>query len=312
MHFAPLTPAEFSAWAELLAAAFDRTPADMGSLLDWLHQGWPLVAWGAWDGERLAAQYSCRIVDLGLPGRDEPARVGMSINMAVHPDYRGRGLIKHVARPVYEAIAAQGGIAGVGFSNAEGVRVDLKSKSYGYRVVGKMTSTVVWLSPPRRVEPLCLTASWPDDLQHLPLPPRSSIHFLPHTHLIRHRFARHPFRRYCFGVWREGEVMRGLAVCRPIRYGSINGSALLSAYGDDLPELLRRWAASLRAEGRRFIHVLTSPGSSLRRSLPQIGYTFDLPYTRTPYFLTAKPLDETLSRPLFDFTRWDCSGGDIL
>ncbi|MEZ4642293.1 MAG: hypothetical protein R3E31_06070 [Chloroflexota bacterium] len=43
--------------------------------------------------------------------------------MAVRPDYRGRGLlIKQVSQPVYAALAALGGVAGVGFSNAAGVR----------------------------------------------------------------------------------------------------------------------------------------------------------------------------------------------
>src|SRR5688500_13624020 len=209
MDFAPLTPADCNAWAELLAISFGRTDIEMGSLLDWLHQGWPLVAWGAWDGERLAAQYSCRVVDLRLPNCDTPVRVGMSINMAVHPDYRGQGLIKHVARPVYETIATQGGIAGVGFSNAEGVKVDLKSKSYGYRVVGKMTSTLVWLSP-QKIEPLTLTANGPDKRDSLPSAAHPFIRFAPSAKLIRHRFAQHPFRHYAFGVWRENDRTHGL------------------------------------------------------------------------------------------------------
>jgi hypothetical protein len=311
MDFAPLTPADCNAWAELLAVAFGRTAVEMGSLLDWLYQGWPLVAWGAWDGERLAAQYSCRVVDLRLPDCDTPARVGMSINMAVHPDYRGQGLIKNVARPVYETIAAQGGIAGVGFSNAEGVKVDLKSKSYGYRVVGKMTSTLVWLLP-QKIEPLTLTTNWPDKLDGLCLPSDSSIRFAPNAKLIRHRFAQHPFRQYAFGVWQENDRTRGLVIYRPIQYGRIKGAGLLAVYGDDTAELLQRWAAALQRQGIRFVQALNSPGSTLRQPLRQIGYAVNLPYTRTPYFLTAKQLDENRSQPLLEFNNWDTAGGDIL
>ncbi|MEZ4646792.1 MAG: GNAT family N-acetyltransferase [Chloroflexota bacterium] len=80
-----------------------------------MQQGDGLLAWGAWDGARLAAQYSCLLTSLRLPGTEEPARVGMSINMAVHPDYRGQGLIKQVSQPVLC------GAGGVGWRGWRGV-----------------------------------------------------------------------------------------------------------------------------------------------------------------------------------------------
>ncbi|MEO8611579.1 MAG: GNAT family N-acetyltransferase [Chloroflexota bacterium] len=312
MDFAPLTPADCNAWADLLAVSFDRTPAEMQGLLGWLLQGWPLLAWGAWDGDRLAAQYSCRLMDICVPGCDEPIKVGMSISMAVHPDYCGQGLIKQVARPVYEAIAEQGGIAGVGFSNAEGVKVDLKSKSYGYHVVGKLTSTLVWLSQRRGTPPLNLTDEWPETLHDVAANVDSFIRFTPKATQIHHRFAQHPFRRYAFGVWNEDDCTRGVVIYRPIQYGRIRGAALLAAYGDDLPELLRRWSAALQNEGMGFVHVLTSPQAALRTALPEMGRMIHLPYSRTPYYLTAKSLDASRAQALFDFNRWDCMGGDIL
>jgi hypothetical protein len=312
MDFAPLTPADCSAWADLLAVSFDRTPADMEGLLGWLIQGWPLVAWGAWDGVKLAAQYSCRVMDVCVPGHHEPVKVGMSINMAVHPDYRGQGLIKQVARPVYEAIAEQGGIAGVGFSNAEGVKVDLKSKSYGYRVVGRLTSTLVWLAQRHGTPPLKLTDEWPEKWCPGALSGDSSIRFALRPYQIQQRFARHPFRRYAFGVWDESDCTRGIVIYRPIHYGRIRGAGLLAAYSDDLPELLRRWSAALQLERIGFVHVLTSPQAALRTALPEMGRMIHLPYSRTPYYLTAKSLDTSRAQPLFDFNRWNCVGGDIL
>jgi hypothetical protein len=312
MNIAPLTPADCSAWADLLAVAFNRTTTDMEGLLGWLMQGWPLIAWGAWDGERLAAQYSCRVMDICVPGYDTPVHVGMSINMAVHPDYRGQGLIKQVARPVYEAIAAQGGIAGVGFSNAEGVKVDLKSKSYGYKVVGKLTSSLVWLAHRRGTPRLTLTDTWPETECPASTNTESGIRFTPRLEQIQHRFAQHPFRHYQFGIWHEGDCTRGVVIYRPIEYGRIRGAGLLAAYGDDLPELLRRWTAALQPEQVGFVHVLTSPNGSLRKALPEMGRVIHLPYSRTPYYLTAKALDTKRAAPLFDFNRWDCAGGDIL
>ena len=66
---------------------------------------------------------------------------------------------------------------------------------------------------------------------------------------LRHRFAEHPFRRYRFGAWRDGEAIRGLVVYRPVRLRGVRRSRLLAAYGDDLPALLGRWAGAVRRTG---------------------------------------------------------------
>lgn len=311
MDFAPLTRDNAPAWARLLAVSFGRTENEMGALLDWLHAGYPVIAWGAWDGDHLAAQYSCRLVDLHLPAQAQPAKVGMSINMAVHPDYRGQGLVKHLARPVYEQVAQCGGLAGVGFSNAEGVRVDLKSKSYGYRVVGKMVSSVVWLKR-QQVEPLTLTDQWPDATVALTNRSLPSIYFASSVDGMRHRFACHPFRQYQFGVWEDAGVVCGLVIYRPVHMGFLRGAALLSVYGENIPLLLSRWAESLRLAGMHFVHIITSPRSHVRDSLKSVGLVADWPFTRTPHYLTARSLGECTPSEIFDFGRWDCIGGDVL
>jgi len=311
LRFAPLMPKDAGAWAELLAVSFERSPADMHALLDWMHAGYPIVAWGAWDDDRLAAQYSCRLVDLHLPGEDQPALAGMSINMAVHPDYRGQGLIKHLAQPVYEQVAALGGVAGVGFSNAEGVKVDLKSKSYGYRVVGEMVSMAIWTSR-SRAEKLELTAEWPEGKFTSAPTPSRRFQLTTTPEGLCHRFACHPFRHYRYGVWRDKTGIRGIVVYRPMRYGPLHGVSLLAAYSDDLEELLSRWISTLCEDGLRLIHVLTSPKSAIRGYLRTLGFSVDMPCTRTPYFLTAKPLAENTPPDFFNFARWDCLGGDVL
>jgi hypothetical protein len=129
---------------------------------------------------------------------------------------------------------------------------------------------------------------------------------------IHHRYMCHPWRHYQFGVWNEDGITRGLVIYRPIRIGGVRGAALLGAYGEDRVMLLARWAGSLRQAGLHFIHVLLSPQSPLLHALQSVGRLFTLPYTRSPYFLTVKPLSADIPRSLFDFERWDCMGGDIL
>lgn len=73
----------------------------MVQLLHWLYAGHDLIAWEVWDGSRLAAQYCSLLTALSIPDIAAPECVGLSINLAVHPDYRGRVLVKQVAQPVY-------------------------------------------------------------------------------------------------------------------------------------------------------------------------------------------------------------------
>lgn len=307
LELLPLTSRDVAGWAELLAVAFDRSAAEMAALLTWLTAQREIIAWGAWDGERLAAQYACLLSTLHIPGMDQPVQVGLSLNMAVHPDYRGRGLIKQVSKPVYEHLAEQGCVAGVGFSNAQGIKVDRNSKSYGYRVCGQMQSLVAWL--PRRQPPLELTETWPlDDNFELPTSDEYT-HFVYTAAMLRHRYAEHPFRRYHFGVWREGDQVCGLVVYRHVRVAGLPAAALLAAYGDDLPALIARWGAAVAP---RIAHAVVSSASPIGAALRQIGCGVALPYTRSPYYLTIKPLRDDLPAAFFSFDQWDCIGGDIL
>ena len=307
----PLTPGHCHPWADLLAVSFARTPAEMVQLLAWLQAGPGLIAYGAWDGECLAAQYSCRLTPLYLPHHDSPATVGLSINMAVHPQYRGRGLIKQVAAPVYAEVGARGGLAGVGFSNADGVKVDRQSRGYGYRVVGKLASTIVWLIRPARLSHVTLTDHWPQATFTPATRSSAHIHFQHTPENLYHRFACHPFRQYHFGVWQDAGEICGLVVYRPVRYRGIRGVALLAVYGPDLPALLAGWAAALCAQGMRFIQVVTSHHAPIRSLLPRLGMAVTLPYSRSPHYLTAKAFTTTPAA-LFDYPQWDCIGGDIL
>lgn len=323
MEIRPLTLADSPDWAALLAAAFDRSPSDMARLLAWLHLCYPMIAYGVWAGDVLAAQYSCLVHQVRLPRRlsaSQPQEsndillVGMSVNMATHPAHRGRGLIKHASRPVYDALLRMGAAAGVGFSNAEGVQVDRKSKGYGYRVVGRLTPTIALLHPSarRRASPLTLSDQWDQTADHLPISAPDRLHFIHTPEMLRHRFAGHPFRTYQFGVWHEDGQARGIVVFRLTRLLGLPGASLLAAAGDDLPQLLRHWSVTLAHKGVRVVHLLSTPHAQLRSALGQIAVCLPQPISRNPYYLTAKPLSDHTAEALFTLDHWDCVGGDVL
>ncbi len=311
MNFSRLSLADLTPWAELLAISFQRTTADMGQLLHYLHAMYPIIAWGAWDNHRIAAQYSCLLAELQLADHALPILVGTSVNMAVHPDYRGQGLVKQVAAPVYAEVGKCGGVAGVGFSNAAGVKVDQRSKGYGYQVVGKMRSTAVyWRKPPTDTKNLVyLTSQWPETLPHsLENHPSPGVRFCHTATSLRHRFACHPFRQYCFGVWEH----HGVVVYRPAQLGPFSAVSLLAVYGNDIPQLLHQWGMALQQQGIHWIHLLSSPASYLLAILQQTAVCLPIPISRTPYYLTVKPLHPLMPPHLLQYGRWDCLGGDIL
>jgi len=312
LQYRPLTLADRTEWARLLAVCFDRTPGQMELLLDWFHAGFELVTMGAWDGDRLVAQYNCRLLELDVPGLAEPLPAGMGLNMAVDPAFRGRGLLETVATPVHAEIASRGCVAGVGFSSVGGLAVTRASASYAYRVLGPMTSTVALLVGGTRSAAFALSDGWPDGPIEIRRPHDDLVRYHVTDRSLRHRFAEHPFRRYVFGSLRDGGGIVGLTIHREIRLRGVPAVGLLAAYGDDPRELLRVWGAAVRARGRLVAHLVTSPASPLRRALRAAGPTVDVPFSRDRYHLIARALRDDAPPALLALDRWDCAGGDIL
>lgn len=311
MEITPLSLQHLAPWSALLATAFHRSPDQMAALLTFLQPEVDLVAWGAWDGPLLAAQYSCLRRSLFLPSWGQTVPVGMSINMAVHPDYRGRGLVKQVAGPVYQALAEGGAVAGAGFSNAAGVQVDRRSSGYGYSVVGRLRPFLLWFRRQMPHDDFYLTEQWPG-LPFLPVRWETAVQFAWTPQSLRHRFACHPFRSYRFGVWVQGECVAGVVVYRPIRLAGLPAAALLAAYGPDLPGLLERWQGAMAASGLRLGHLVGTPACRVVQILRETAVCLPQPFSRNPYYLTLKPLVPSLPQESYRLASWSCLGGDIL
>jgi hypothetical protein len=312
MELRPLTLSDRAKWARLLAVCFDRSPEQMETLLAWFHAGFPLVTMGAWDGDNLVAQYNCRLLELRVPGVAHPVPAGMGLNMAVDPAYRGRGLLDRVATPVHEIIAERGCVAGVGFSSVGGLAVTRASRSYAYDVLGPMVSIVVPVARRRYPETMQLSDTWPSGSFTLPEGDDRFVRYAVSPATLRHRFADHPFRRYAYAARGHDGVVDGLVVYRRVTLRGLPAASLLAAYGNDLPDLLARWAAALRTSGLHLVHLVTSPASPLRDASAAIGPRIVVPFSRNPYHLIARSLQPDTPPILFDLDRWDCAGGDIL
>jgi hypothetical protein len=310
----PLTVADIVPWAGLLAVCFDRSPAQMDGLLRWFHAGFELVTMGAWDGDRLVAQYNARLLRLRAPGIGEPLLAGMGLNMAVDPAYRGRGLLDQVATPVHERLTQRGCVAGVGFSSAGGLAVTRASKHYAYEVLGPMVSLVVPAARTRtrRAEPLVVRDGWPELAVPLSAPDDDFVRYEAPVPALQHRFAAHPFRTYRYATRERDGRVDGLVIFRETRLRGMPAVSLLGVHGRDAGGLLGAFAATMRSLRRPVAHVLLTPCSPLRTALREIGPEIPLPFTRNPYHLITRALQPNTPRVLFDLDRWDCTGGDIL
>lgn len=310
MRIEQLTRHDLNRWADLLALCFKRQPHEMSDLLMWLHRFGIVVAWGAWDKHQLVAQYMCLLRP--FTSDDHRFQAGVSINMAVHPTYRGQGLVKQVAQPVYQSVYKYGGVLGLGFSNAEGVQVDRRSKGYGYQVVGQM-QPIIGILPNLPHADMHLTPTFPE----LASFSRDCVNsdgmgFLKTPQLLHTRYALHPFRRYSYGVLKIADQVQGIVVYRNFMIAGVEGVALLDAWGTDLANLLNQWSGAMRQSGTRFVQLLTTPHHPLKTALSQMMQLIPQPYTRTPYYLTVKPLTDTPLEGILDFEQWQFLGGDIL
>jgi len=234
--------------------------------------------------------------------------VGMSMNMAVHPDHRGRGLIKLVSAPVYDAVKAVGGVMGLGFSNAVGVKVDRHSKGYGYQVIGQMRPSFHLLGG-HPTDGLTLHDHFPTAPLCIDAHPPTGWHFAKTEAYLRTRYGAHPFRRYQYGVWQKAGQVLGVVVYRRASLLGMPTAAVLEVVGGDSAGLIARWSATMRGRGVWVAHLLSTPSAAVRRTF---GATLAPVVARTPSYLTIKPLSDGLPTAAWSLATWDFVGGDVL
>ena len=307
----PLTAADRVPWARLLATCFDRSPEQMEALLAWFHAGFTLVTMGAWDGDRLVAQYNCRLLELRIPGmaglvpgRDGPEHGRRSRAIAAGACWtssrrpctrRSRG---RAAWPAWGSRAP-------GVSRSRG-RAGTTPTRCSDRWCPLPSPSAARATPRRwRVRGVARGGDGPvapdDDLVRYAVTPGT----------LRHRFAEHPFRRYAYAVRRREGVIDGLVVYRP---RACAASRACPSWRRTATTSAPCSAASRRRSAPAAATSSTLSSRPRRRSGPPhldrarvLGAV-----TRNPYHLIARALVADAPASLFDLDRWDCAGGDIL
>jgi len=121
--FRPAEPADFDRTVELMALGFPGVHKFSPAFLQWQYYdnpAGPPLGCNIDDGERLIGHLMGIPLKVSLQG--EPATVTLIMNVATHPDYRGRGLFLELVRRVVTMSAERGHAAVVGVANQQTIR----------------------------------------------------------------------------------------------------------------------------------------------------------------------------------------------
>ena len=121
--FRAAEPADFDRTVELMALGFPGVDKFSPAFLQWQYYdnpAGPPLGCNIDDGDRLVGHLMGIPLKVTLHGR--PALVTLIMNVATHPDYRGRGLFLELVRRVVAMSAVRGHAAVVGVANQQTIR----------------------------------------------------------------------------------------------------------------------------------------------------------------------------------------------
>ena len=263
----------------------------------------------AWDGHILASHYAITQAMLSVDGVD--VRSGLDVTTMTHPDYRGRGLFRALARAAFER-SAELGIATVwGFPNRNSHR--------GY--VQDLSWLDIWEIPTFRWRlpeslalptPSCAMAEvdsfderfdalWEDvKLSHYVMVRRD------HRYLTW-RYIANPMEQYRILISQDRSSLLGYAVFK--RYNNeLQVVDLLTK--DDVEigrELVLEVARIARQESLDAVSLWLNVTNPLHRLLERLGFENDSPIT---YFAGLILRPDVLDERVYDYRNWHLTMGD--
>jgi GNAT superfamily N-acetyltransferase len=133
----PSGPSVLSRTADLFRVVWPDAGLDTAQL-EWSYRAnpdGPAIGCNAVDREgRVVGHYAVQPMRAVIDGREE--RGALSLNTAVHPDFRGRGLFQKLAKATYQRAADEGSTFIVGVANA--MSAPLFWKVFKFQAVGPM------------------------------------------------------------------------------------------------------------------------------------------------------------------------------
>jgi GNAT superfamily N-acetyltransferase len=153
------SPADLDRMVELLRTCFPAAAKFDRAFLQWCYfdnpQG-PAIGWNVSDGGRLVGHLVGQPQIVRLKGEDRP--VVLLVNVATHPDYRGRGLFLELVRRTIELARTRGFAAVTGVANQQTYRA--YEKHLGFQNVARLDAHLELLPQAVDMTRALETAEW--------------------------------------------------------------------------------------------------------------------------------------------------------
>lgn len=164
--FRAAEPADFDRTVELMALGFPGVDKFSPAFLQWQYYdnpAGPPLGCNIDDGDRLVGHLMGIPLKVTLHG--QPTTVTLIMNVATHPDYRGRGLFLELVRRVVAMSAVRGHAAVVGVANQQTIRA--YETKLGFQNVAGLDAHVELLPQQidfdRALDSAAFARTWDDD-----------------------------------------------------------------------------------------------------------------------------------------------------
>lgn len=263
----------------------------------------------AWDEDVLAGHYAVVQAMLSVDGREVPS--GLDVTTMTHPDYRGRGLFRTLARAAFER-SAESGVAMVwGFPNRNSHRGYIQDLSW--RDIWEIP-TLRWHIPePFDVPtPSCALAEvhsfderfdalWEEvKLSHYVMVRRDSNY-------LTWRYLANPTEQYRVLICQDTSGLLGYAVFK--RYSSeLQVVDLLTKDDAEIGRsLILEVARIAHQESLEAVSLWLNVANPLHRVLERLGFENGAPIT---YFAGLILRTDVLDERVYDYRNWHLTMGD--
>lgn len=305
-----LTVADEGQLMSFLDTVFHIRNRDKISLVHWKYFHTAVkerVQYGAFDGDHLIAHYANIPLSLRYHKTVLPAM--LCIDMSTHPSYRGQGLISRLSEATYRDISNSSRVLSLGFSNDEGVKVDLHSVGYGYHVVGAFQSYgLMAMYFPQHVE-LTNVTTFEAVSYHIP---EGLISIDKSKEYVIWRYQDHPGIPYLIYSVKKEHRQVGYVVLRSSQFRIDIVDIILEDMQENAVREVIQAVQNLAFHERKQLVVICMLENDYWKRVMKGCLGLKKPTSKAYYLTVRVHKSEIIGSDIYDDQSWICMSGDIL
>lgn len=309
----PFSAKYFEPLVKLLSVSFDMKSRNKAPMIQWrlfnkVHQN-KTVTYLATYGDEVVGHYSN--IPISISHKKDILQASVCVDMATHPKHRGKGLVSKMAHEVYKEVEKRFDFS-IGFSNAEGVKVDKYSKNYHYEIVGTFRSYAKILF--MRTKTAYTLHKVDDFTQSIPVK-KDFPYFMIHKtdEYLHWKHIQNPFYRKMIYEIHYGDEFFGYALIKEVKNRWYLQDLVLPNYEKETVVAIIKAVENKAMDSHKnilFLYVLDN--DLWKNMLPKLAYLRDF-IKRKKFYLTVRlHKKQKDSQLLLDKNNWFLMSGDIL